>query len=108
MAPQLDHLKAESGRPKLPTRCSPTIGHTEEGTESVTMHYCDSRWVFRVYLLRAEKGELKIWRDHRGFRQRFTCRLSDDGNTFGGTFELNEDEAGWNEALKISYRRPGG
>jgi hypothetical protein len=40
---------------------------------------------------------LKIWRDHPAFRQRFTGRFRDDGNTFGGIFELNEDEAGWNE-----------
>jgi hypothetical protein len=32
---------------------------------------------------------------------------SDDGATFGGTFELNEDEAGWNDDLKITYRRAG-
>ena len=50
---------------------------------------------------------LKIWRDHPGFSQRFTGRFSDDGDTFGGTFELNEDEAGWNEDLRITYRRAG-
>jgi hypothetical protein len=37
------------------------------------MHYFDSRGVFRVYRLSAEKGELKIWRDHPAFRQRFTA-----------------------------------
>ena len=51
---------------------------------------------------------MKIWRDRSGFRQRFTGRFGDDGSTFGGTFELNEDEAGWNEELRITYRRPGG
>jgi hypothetical protein len=51
---------------------------------------------------------LKIWRDHPGFCRRFTGRFSGDGNTFGGTLELNEDEAGWNDDLKITYRRAGG
>ncbi len=84
------------------------IGQTEEGADSLTMHYFDSRGVFRVYRFSAEAGELRIWRDHPGFRQRFTGRFSEDGNTFGGTFELNEDEAGWNDDLQISYRRVGG
>jgi hypothetical protein len=84
------------------------IGDTEEDADSLTMHYFDSRGVFRVYRLSAEENELKIWRDHPGFRQRFTGSFSDDGNTFGGTFELNEDEGGWNDDLKITYRRAGG
>jgi len=64
--------------------------------------------VFRVYRLSGEEGELKIWRGHPGFGQRFTGRISDESNPFGGTFELNEYDAGWNDDRKITYRRPGG
>jgi hypothetical protein len=81
---------ARNDHPDFPDSIS-VIGHTEEGADRLTMHYFDSRGVFRVYLLSAEKGELKIWRDHPGFRQCFSGRFSDDGNTFGGTCELNED-----------------
>jgi hypothetical protein len=84
------------------------IGDTKEGADSLTMLSFDSRGVFRVYGLSGEEGELKIWRDDPGFRQRLTGRFSDDGNTFGGTVELNEYEAGWNDDRKITYRRPGG
>jgi hypothetical protein len=84
------------------------IGYTEEDADSLTMHYFDSRGVFRVYRLSAEEeGELKIWRDDPGFRQRFTGRFSADGTTLGGTIELNEDEAGWKDDLRITYRRAG-
>ena len=51
---------------------------------------------------------MKICETTPGFRQRFMGRFGDDGNTFGGTFELNENEAGWNDDLRITYRRPGG
>jgi hypothetical protein len=47
--------------------------------------------VFRLYRLSAEEGELKIWRGQPGFRQRFGGRFSDDGNTFGGTFERKRE-----------------
>jgi hypothetical protein len=87
--------RARNDHPDFPDSIS-VIGHAEEGADSLTMHYFDSRGVVRVYLLSAEKGGLKILRHHPGFPQRFTGRFSGDGNTFGGTFELNEHEAGWN------------
>jgi hypothetical protein len=99
--------RARNDHPDFPDSIS-VIGDTDEDADSLTMHYFDSRGVFRVYRLRAEERELKIWRDQPGFRQRFTGRFSDDGNTFGGTFELNEDEAGWKDDLRITYRRVGG
>jgi hypothetical protein len=96
--------RSRNDHPDVPDSIS-VIGETEEGADSLTMHYFDSRGVFRVYRFSAAEGELSIWRDHPGFRQRFTGRFSDDGNTFGGTFELNQDEAGWRDDLKITYRR---
>ncbi len=62
--------------------------------------------MFRRSRLSGEEGELKIWRDHAGFGQRFTGRFSDDGNTFGGTFELNEYEARWNDDRKSPTAGP--
>jgi hypothetical protein len=99
--------RARNDHPDFPDSIS-VIGATEEGADSLTMHYFDSRGVFRVYRCSVEDDELKIWRDQPGFRQRFSGHFSDDGNTFGGTFELNEDEAGWNDDLQMTYRRAGG
>ena len=97
---------ARNDQPDFPARSRRS--DTEEGADSLTMHQFDRRGVFRVYRLSGEEGELKIWRDHPRFGQHFTGRFSDDGNTFGGTFELNEYEAGWNDDRKSTYRRPGG
>jgi hypothetical protein len=99
--------RARNEHPDFPDSIS-VIGETEEGADNLTMHYFDSRGVFRVYGLSAEEGELKIWRDDPAFRQRFTGRFSDGSSTFAGTWELNEAEAGWNDDLKITYRRAGG
>jgi hypothetical protein len=99
--------RARTDHPDFPDSIS-VIGDTAEDADSLTMHYFDSRGVFRVYRFSAEEGQLRIWRDEPGFRQRFTGRFSDDGNTFDGTFELNAEDAGWIDDLKITYRRAGG
>jgi hypothetical protein len=98
--------RTRTDHPDVPDSIS-VIGETEEGADSLTMHYFDSRGVFRIYRFSADEGEVKIWRDHPGFRQRFTGRFGDDGNTFAGTWELNQHESGWNDDLEITYRRAG-
>jgi hypothetical protein len=56
--------RARHDHPDFPASIS-VIGDTEEGADCLTMHYCDSRGVSRVYRLSAEEGDLRNWR-YRG------------------------------------------
>ena len=50
--------------------------------------YTDDRGVCRVYEMSIGDGEWKLWREGEPFSQRFTAKISDDGNTIdarGGT-----------------------
>jgi hypothetical protein len=53
---------------------------------------------------------LKIWRGHPGFRRRFGGPPVTTATHSAAPFEPDEreDEADWNDDLKITYRRPGG
>jgi hypothetical protein len=71
----------------------------------LTMHYFDSRGVFRVYETSFEDGVWRIWRDAPGFNQRSEGPLSDDGNTIEVLFQMSEDGSTWTDDLKATYRR---
>src|SRR5262245_7981984 len=51
--------------------------NTNEGAP-MTMHYFDSRGVFRVYNVEIDAVALRIWRDAPGFSQRFAGRFQDN------------------------------
>jgi hypothetical protein len=71
----------------------------------LSMHYFDSRGVFRVYQVSADDQTWRIWRDAPGFSQRFTGTFSDGGNTIAGLWQLRHDDDRWNDDLKIIYQR---
>jgi hypothetical protein len=71
----------------------------------VSLHYYDSRGVHRVYSLEMSGDVLEIARDASGFSQRFTGRLSDDGETLSGLWKLSTDGSTWDDDLEITYRR---
>ena len=71
----------------------------------LTMHYFDSRGVFRVYDTSIDDQALRIWRDAPGFSQRFTGTFADDGNTIDGLWQLSRDDKAWDDDLQITYRR---
>jgi hypothetical protein len=66
--------------------------------------YTDNRNVCRVYEMSIGDGEWKLWREGEPFAQRFTARISDDGNTITGRWELNEGD-GWKTDFDLTYRR---
>src|SRR6266545_1641595 len=84
-------------------RVDPGASEPSATTESLTMHYFDSRGVFRVYGVSIDEA-LRIWRDAPGFSQRFTGAFADGGDTFGGTWQLCTDDVNWNDDLAITYR----
>jgi hypothetical protein len=73
--------------------------------EQLSMHYFDSRGVYRVYVVSLSEGTWRFSRDAPGFSQRFTGTFSDDGNTITGLSELSRDGSTWDDDLAITYRR---
>ena len=77
-----------------------------EGEDDLSMQYFDSRGVHRVYAIGFDGRELTIARDAPGFDQRCSARLSDDGSTLAGVWQLNQDDQGFRDDLAFTYRRP--
>jgi hypothetical protein len=77
----------------------------EHGEPRLSMHYFDSRGVFRRYLASADDQAWRFWRDSPGFSQRFTGTFTDGGDTIVGVSQLRKDDDRWNDDLKITYRR---
>jgi hypothetical protein len=74
----------------------------------LSMHYFDSRGVFRSYDATIEDSDWRLSREDPTFPQRFAGKLSSDGNTLTGTWELREGDGPWRSDLRITYRRlPG-
>ena len=71
----------------------------------MSMHYFDSRGVFRVYDVSIDDEALRISRNAPGFSQRFTGTFADGGKTMAGTWQLCRDDVNWNDDLAITYRR---
>jgi len=71
----------------------------------LTMHYYDSRGVFRDYDVRIDDEALHIWRAAPGFSQRFTGKFSDGGAAILGLWQMSEDDRLWRDDLQIDYRR---
>jgi hypothetical protein len=81
---------------------APTRDH---GEPKLSMHYFDSRGVFRRYQASADERAWRFWRDSPGFSQRFTGTFTDGGDTIVGVSQLRQDDERWNDDLKITYRR---
>ena len=97
-------LRARNEHPDFPDSIC-IIGATDE-EESLTMHYFDSRGVFRVYRTGFEDGAWKMWGDGPpGFSGRFSGSFSDDGDTLAGVHQLSRDDENWDDDLAITYRR---
>jgi hypothetical protein len=88
-------------------RIDQTPGAKAEATSpaAMTLHYFDSRGVFRVYASNIDAQAWRIWRDAPGFSQRFTGTVIEAGNTVIGRWQVCEDDVHWNDDLTITYRR---
>ena len=65
--------------------------------------YSDDRGVCRVYEMSIGNGEWKLWREGEPFNQRFTAKISEDGNRIEGRWEA--DEGGWKTDFDLVYTR---
>jgi hypothetical protein len=95
--------RAVSEHPDFPDSLS-VIG-VMEGENDLSMQYFDSRGVHRVYAIGFDGRELRLQRDEPGFAQRATARLTDDGSTLAGVWQLNLDDRGYRDDLAFTYRR---
>lgn len=84
------------------------IGNTAAASDrksQMTMHYYDSRGVFRTLGAAVDDASWRLERIAPGFSQRFTGTFADDFRTIAGVWQLCEDGVHWNDDLRITYRR---
>ena len=74
------------------------------GGDRVVQHYFDSRGVARIYEISLEDGVLRLWRDDADFAQRYSGRLSADGSTIEGAWEISDDGIAWRHDFDLTYR----
>jgi hypothetical protein len=75
------------------------------GKSQLTLHYFDSRGVFRVYDASIDARSWQYWRHAPRFSQRFTGTFAHDGDVIAGKSQLCEDDVHWKDDLEITYRR---
>jgi hypothetical protein len=97
--------RSTTDHPDFPNSISVIGAMSDDDDERLSMHYYDSRGVDRVYSLEMSEGVLTIARDAPGFSQRLEAELADDGDTFGGVWQLSRDDETWANDLEITYRR---
>jgi hypothetical protein len=73
----------------------------------LSMHYFDSRGVYRIYAASLDQATWRFWRDAPApdFSQRFTGTFSGDGNTIAGRGQLSKDGKTWEDDLDLNYQR---
>jgi hypothetical protein len=109
--------RARTDHPDFPDAIS-IIGYTDQdrvdktagrgsaaGEPELTMHYFDSRGVFRLYDFAIDAKSYRFQRLAPGFSQRLTGTFTDNGNTIVGRSQLCQDDATWHDDLQITYRR---
>lgn len=80
------------------------IGAVAE-TDAYVQHYYDSRGVERVYHMTLDRGEWTLWREAPGFYQRFRARISPDGATITGEWDVSADGEEWQRDFGLRYRK---
>ncbi len=79
--------------------------------DGFTQHYFDSRGVVRLYAMTFDDGVWTLRREAPDFTplefaQRFTGRLSPDGGTITGRWEIKHPGQDWRTDFDLTYVRP--
>jgi len=78
----------------------------DDASETYCMLYFDSRRVSRVYQMSlSESGVWKMWREAPGFFQRFTGKISADGNIITASWERSSNGVFWEQDFDLTYTR---
>jgi hypothetical protein len=96
--------RSSNDHPDFPDSLS-VIGFAED---ELTVHYFDSRGVFRIYRIAMEGETLRMWRDEPGFSQRIEGTLSGDGSTLTLVGQLSRDDETWEDDLATTFTRAAG
>jgi hypothetical protein len=78
---------------------------SDEARDDCTVLYYDARDVWRVYRTSVSGGVWKMWRDVPGFNQRFIGKISDDGKTIAGQWEMSSDGTNWEVDFDLTYTK---
>jgi hypothetical protein len=106
-------LRAHTDHPDIPDATS-ILGDMESDrvgadgaviASKLSLHYYDSRGVFRTFRTSIDDQAWKFWNDSPGFAQRFTGTFADGGATINGLCQLCKDGVYWHDDLRITYRR---
>ena len=112
--------RARTDHPDFPDSCvilgfveRDRVGHSAPTTQGadepleprLTMHYYDSRGVFRAFEASIDERAWYFSREAPGFSQRFTGTFADGDATIVGRTQLREDDVHWKDDLAITYRR---
>src|ERR1700733_280948 len=86
------------------------IGSDPSKEDQYLQHYFDSRGVARLYRMTLQGNVWRLWRDDADFSpldfgQRYTAKISGDGQTITGTWEICHDGTIWQRDFDLSYRR---
>ncbi len=86
------------------------IGADPASEERFVQHYFDSRGVARVYKMTLADNVWTLWRDEPDFspldfRQRYSGKVSDDGRTITGAWEICHDGTTWEHDFDLTYTR---
>lgn len=80
---------------------------TDDDRDECGVLYYDSRDVRRVYQMTLAANEWRIWRQAPDFNQRFTGKISDDGQTIAAQWEMSEDGESWKVDFDLTYTKVG-
>jgi hypothetical protein len=98
-------MQTESDDPRIPAGIA-IIG-SDDAVGEFTMVYFDERVVSRLYHFAVDGDVWRWWRDAPGFAQRYSCKISADGQTMVGKGELSRDGSKWEGDLGLTYTRVG-
>ena len=78
---------------------------SDGSSEEYDMIYFDEREVSRKYTATLKNNVFNWWRNDADFSQRFTCIISQDGNSIVSKGEMSKDGKAWEEDLELTYTR---
>jgi hypothetical protein len=78
---------------------------SDDSSEEYAMIYFDEREVSRKYVSTLKDNVWRWWRNDPKFSQRFTCTITDDGNTIVSRGEMSKNGKPWEKDLELTYTR---
>jgi hypothetical protein len=81
------------------------IGRDESEPDFMVL-YADDRGVSRIYRMRLEGTQWRMWRDTAEFSQRFSALIDPDGQAIRGRWEKSTDQGTtWQHDFNLDYVR---